>query len=89
MIGSRKKLHSVAMLLVGFFVCYSLSIAQVPDPQNPIRKFVQEFYDWYGMVLHKSSKLAPDERAIKEKAQIFSQANRFIKRGLRGIIKAP
>jgi hypothetical protein len=73
MIGYRKRLLSLAMLLlVGFFVWYSLGIAQVPDPQDSVGKFVQKFYGWYGIVSHKNSKLAPDERAIKENAQMFS-----------------
>ncbi|MCX6178808.1 MAG: DUF3828 domain-containing protein [Chlorobiales bacterium] len=72
MIGYRKRLLSLVMLLAGFLVWYSLGIAHVPDPHNPVGKFVQEFYGWYGVVSHKNRKLAPDERAIKEKAKMFS-----------------
>ncbi|MEI7787670.1 MAG: hypothetical protein WCI23_03410 [Chlorobiaceae bacterium] len=73
MINAMKRLLALAMLLAGFFVCsYSPGIAQVPDPHNRVGKFVQNFYDWYGILSHKNSKLAPDQRAIKEKAQMFS-----------------
>jgi hypothetical protein len=60
------------MLLAGFFVLSSLGFAQVPEPQESVRKFVQEFYYWYGIVSHKNSKLPSDERAIKEKPKMFS-----------------
>jgi len=72
MIGYKKRLLSLAMLLAGFFVWYTLGIAQVPDPQDSVGKFVQKFYDWYGILSHKNSKLTPDVRAITEKAQMFS-----------------
>ena len=72
MIGSRKRLLSFAMLLAGCLVWYSLGIAQVTDPKDSVGKFVKDFYDWYGIVSHKNSKLAPHQRAIKEKSQIFS-----------------
>jgi hypothetical protein len=60
------------MILAGLCVWSSPGIAQVPEPQESVRKFVQEFYDWYGIVSHKNSKLPSDERAIKQKPHIFS-----------------
>jgi hypothetical protein len=72
MSGKNKKVVLLAMLLVGLFAWFSWSTAQVQDPQESVRRFVQQFYDWYGTISHKNSKLTPDQRAIKEKAQIFS-----------------
>ncbi len=72
MIGYRKSLFSLVMILAGLCVWSSLGIAHVPDPQESVRKFAQEFYDWYGIVSHKNSTLAPDQRAIKEKPHMFS-----------------
>lgn len=72
MSGLSKRVLLSVMLLVGFLVWSFQGIAQVPDPQASVRKFVQEFYSWYANISHKNSKLAPDERAIREKAQLFS-----------------
>jgi len=69
--GSGKKVLSMAMLLVGLFAWFSWGVAQGQDPQESVKKFVQEFYTWYGIISHKNSKLSPDQRAIREKAQIF------------------
>ncbi|TLU51666.1 MAG: DUF3828 domain-containing protein [Chlorobium sp.] len=72
MIDSRKRLFSLTILLACFIACSTLGIAQVLTPQDSVRKFVQEFYDWYGIISHKNSKIAPDVRAITEKAKMFS-----------------
>ena len=72
MIDSRKRLFSLTILLACFIACSTLGIAQVLTPQDSVRKFVQEFYYWYGIVSHKNSKLPSDERAIKEKPNMFS-----------------
>ncbi|NMW20797.1 MAG: DUF3828 domain-containing protein [Chlorobiaceae bacterium] len=72
MIGYRKSLLSFAMLLVGFLACYSPGITQVMEQKKSVGQFVKEFYDWYGIVSHQNSKLAPDERAITGKAHMFS-----------------
>ena len=72
MSGFSKKAVLLAMLLVALFAWPFSGTAQVQNPQESVKNFVQQFYDWYGTVSHKDSKLAPDQRAIKEKAQIFS-----------------
>jgi len=72
MTGFGKRLFSLSMLLAGFFVWYSPGIAQSPDSHNSVGKFVQNFYDWYGIVSHMNSSLASDERAIIEKPHMFS-----------------
>jgi len=69
---SGKKVLSLSLILLGSFVWSFPASAQVQDPQEAARKFAQEFYTWYGAISHKNSKLAPDQRATKEKAQLFS-----------------
>jgi hypothetical protein len=67
-----KRVFSSLLILTGFFVWSFQGAAQLPDSQESVRKFVQGFYDWYNAISHMNNKLSPDQRAIKEKAQMFS-----------------
>ena len=72
MSGSRKRLLSLALIAMAIISWSATAIAQAQDEQASVKKFVQEFYTWYGAISHKNNKLAPDQRATKEKAQLFS-----------------
>jgi hypothetical protein len=67
-----KKAFSFLIILTGLFVCSFQGFAQAQGSPESVRKFVQEFYDWYNAISHKNNQLSPDQRAIREQAHIFS-----------------
>jgi hypothetical protein len=63
---------TLLLIVTGLFVWSFQAAAQHPDTQEAVKKFVQEFYDWYNAVSHSNNnKLSPDQRAIRERARIF------------------
>jgi hypothetical protein len=68
----KKGALTLLLIFMGLFVWSFQAAAQPTDSKGSVKKFVQEFYDWYNAVSHmNNNKLSPDQRAIRERARIF------------------